>query len=167
MMAAQHWNQGSDLTTALKSYTQADEDGVMVKVSRQACDEAVERIAQLEADLAAVQSEAEALREWQVRKNNAFAALEADLAAAQIRADAMFRVAEKHAAEAAALRALFGSVVRQNIAFKWDSEKQCHVPWIMVEFASVPNGEPNTAQGWRDRDAFAAAVDAARGGNHD
>lgn len=75
-MAAQHWKQGSDLTTALKSYTQADEDGVMVKVSRQACDEAVERIA----------------------------VLERDLAVAQNRADAMLRVAEKWEAEAAALR---------------------------------------------------------------
>lgn len=54
-MAAQHFNQESDLIAALKSYTQADEDGVMVKVSRQACDEAVERIAALEGLLRDVQ----------------------------------------------------------------------------------------------------------------
>lgn len=75
-MAAQHFNQESDLIAALKAYTQADADGVMVKVSRQACDEAAERIA----------------------------ALEADLAAANTRADLMLRVAQKHEAEAAALR---------------------------------------------------------------
>lgn len=54
-MPAQHFNQESDLIVALKSYTQADADGVMVKVSRQACDEAAERIAALERDLAAAQ----------------------------------------------------------------------------------------------------------------
>lgn len=66
-------------------------------------------------------------------------------------------------AEAAALRALLRSVVRKNIAFRWDGEKQCHVPWIMVEFAEVAGGEPNTAPGWLHRDAFAAAIDQARG----
>lgn len=56
-MAAQCWNKESDLIAALKSYTQADEDGVMVKVSRQACDEAADRIAALERALAAAQAE--------------------------------------------------------------------------------------------------------------
>ena len=43
----------SELIRALRSYTQADADGVKVKVSRQACDEAADRIAALEAELAA------------------------------------------------------------------------------------------------------------------
>ena len=37
------------LINALKSYKQCDEDGVMCKVSRQAVDEAIERIEILEA----------------------------------------------------------------------------------------------------------------------
>ena len=53
-MAAQHWGTRSDLIAALRSYTQADEDGVVVKVSRQACDEAADRLAALEAELAKV-----------------------------------------------------------------------------------------------------------------
>lgn len=36
-----------DLLEALRSYQQADEDGVMVLVSRQACDEAVAEIERL------------------------------------------------------------------------------------------------------------------------
>ena len=36
------------LINALKSYKQCDEDGIMCKVSRQAVDEAIERIAELE-----------------------------------------------------------------------------------------------------------------------
>jgi hypothetical protein len=47
MMAAEHWNNTSDLIAALRSYTQGDDDGVIVKVSRQACDEAADRIAAL------------------------------------------------------------------------------------------------------------------------
>ena len=40
----------SDLTEALMAYTQADEDGVIVKVSRQALHESVARIEALEAE---------------------------------------------------------------------------------------------------------------------
>jgi hypothetical protein len=65
-------------------------------------------------------------------------------------------------ADAERLRGAFQSVVRLDSSFSWNGEKQCHTPWIMVEFAEVPSGEPNTAQGWRDRDTFAAAIDAAR-----
>ena len=72
--------------------------------------------------------------------------------------------AERDAAvrDAEALRMVFRSVVQKNISFSWNGTKQCHVPWIMVEFAEVSSGEPNTAKGWRDRDVFAAAIDAAR-----
>jgi hypothetical protein len=38
------------LIEALKSYQQADEDGVMVLVSRQACDEAADTISALQAE---------------------------------------------------------------------------------------------------------------------
>ena len=41
----------SDLTEALMAYTQADEEGIVVKVSRQALHEAVARIEALEAAL--------------------------------------------------------------------------------------------------------------------
>ena len=40
-----------DLIEALRSYQQADEDGVMVLVSRQACDEAADEIERLRAAL--------------------------------------------------------------------------------------------------------------------
>ena len=65
-------------------------------------------------------------------------------------------------AECEKLRATLRSVVRYERSFDWNSEKQCHVPWILVEFADVPAGSDNDSRGWRDRDAFAAAIDAAR-----
>ena len=65
-------------------------------------------------------------------------------------------------AECEKLRATLRSVVRYERSFDWNSEKQCHVQWILVEFADVPAGSDNDSRGWRDRDAFAAAIDAAR-----
>lgn len=116
-------------------------------------------IEKLLADLAAAQADA----------HDRIAELTEELAAMQAERDDAnnecgYRIMERDEAraEAAALRVLLGSVVQQNIAFRWDGEKQCHVPWIMVEFAEVPSGEPSTAKGWRDRDAFAAAIDQAR-----
>jgi hypothetical protein len=44
-----------DLPTALRSYQQADDDGVMVLVSRQACEEAAAEIERLEEKLRTVE----------------------------------------------------------------------------------------------------------------
>lgn len=107
-----------------------------------------ELIGKLVDEAAAAQADNERLYGWMKTKDGQIATIEADW--------------KKAEADAAALRVLLGSVVQQNIAFRWDGEKQCHVPWIMVEFAEVPSGEPSTAKGWRDRDAFAAAIDQAR-----
>ena len=80
-------------------------------------------------------------------KDLRIAALEAELAQAR--------------AECERLRGSLRSVVRYERSFRWDSEKQCHVPWVLVEFAEVPAGCPNDELGWRNRDAFAVAIDAA------
>lgn len=48
-----------------------------------------------------------------------------------------------------------------DIGFRWDSEKQHHVPTLLIEFEPVPAGQPNTEKGWRDRDALAAMLSAA------
>lgn len=45
--------------------------------------------------------------------------------------------------------------------FRFDSEKQHHVPTILVEFEPVPVGSPNDAKGWRDRDEVAEWLAAA------
>lgn len=49
--------------------------------------------------------------------------------------------------------------------FYWDSEKQHHVPTLLIEFEPVPAGEPCDAKGWTDRDNLAAmlAADALDG----
>jgi len=47
------------LINALKSYKQCDEDGIMCKVSRQAVDEAIERIKQLQAENERLRKEVE------------------------------------------------------------------------------------------------------------
>lgn len=46
----------SDMLTALKSYRQADQDGVMVIVSRQAVEEAADRIVALEQEVERLQN---------------------------------------------------------------------------------------------------------------
>ena len=175
-MPAQHFNQESDLIAALRSYTQADADGVMVKVSRQACDEAAERIAQLERDLADAQGIIGTYRKDysdlmtenrrvvderdQARTELAAAQesyrncvkdyntvvddntqLRVDLAAANTRADAMLRVAEKHEAEAAALRVLLREARGRLSTNSY---------WKAGEFPSLA-------------DRIDAAIDAARG----
>ena len=40
--------------------------------------------------------------------------------------------------------------------FRWDSEAQCHIPTLEVEFDPVPAGFPNDAKGWQERDQLAA-----------
>ena len=49
--------------------------------------------------------------------------------------------------------------------FYWDSEKQHHVPTLLIEFEPVPAGEPCDSKGWTDRDNLAAmlAADALDG----
>ena len=42
------------------------------------------------------------------------------------------------------------------LGFRWDSEAQCHIPTLEVEFDPVPAEFPNDAKGWQDRDRLAA-----------
>ena len=42
-----------------------------------------------------------------------------------------------------------------DIGFRWDADRQEHVPSIKVEFEPVKHGEPNDSQGWKDRDLLA------------
>lgn len=46
-------------------------------------------------------------------------------------------------------------------AFRWDGDRQQHIPSLIVEFEPVPFDGPNDAKGWKDRDAFAAMLSAA------
>ena len=39
--------------------------------------------------------------------------------------------------------------------FRWDGEKQQHIPQLTIEFEPVPANGPYDAQGWKDRDAVA------------
>ena len=39
--------------------------------------------------------------------------------------------------------------------FRWDGEKQQHIPQLVIEFDPVPANSPCDAQGWKDRDAVA------------
>lgn len=39
--------------------------------------------------------------------------------------------------------------------FRWDGEKQQHIPQLVIEFEPVPANGPCDAQGWKDRDAVA------------
>ena len=71
--------------------------------------------------------------------------------------------AEKAEAEVNEFRRVLRSVVRYDVGYEWDGTKMCHTPLIKIEFSDVPAGEPNTALGWLDRDAFSASIDAARG----
>ena len=40
--------------------------------------------------------------------------------------------------------------------FRWDSEAQCHIPTLEVEFDPVPAGHPTDAKGWQDQGRLAA-----------
>lgn len=53
-------------------------------------------------------------------------------------------------------------VVSVDSGFEWDSEKQHHVPTLLVKFEPVPANSPNTAKGWADRDALAALLAASQ-----
>lgn len=49
-------------------------------------------------------------------------------------------------------------IVKLERGFRWVSEKQHHVPTLLIEFTPVPANSPNTEKGWADRDALAAAL---------
>jgi len=53
----------TDLIQRLRAYQQADEEGVIVKVSRQACDEAADALEQQAAQIEALRADAERMRE--------------------------------------------------------------------------------------------------------
>lgn len=40
-------------------------------------------------------------------------------------------------------------------SFRWDGEKQQHIPRLIIEFEPVPANSPCDAQGWKDRDTVA------------
>ena len=40
--------------------------------------------------------------------------------------------------------------------FRWVSEKQHHVPTLLIEFEPIPANSSVTEKGWQDRDALAA-----------
>lgn len=46
-------------------------------------------------------------------------------------------------------------------SFRWDGEKQQHIPRLIIEFKPVPANSPCDAQGWKDRDQVAQMFDAA------
>lgn len=48
-----------------------------------------------------------------------------------------------------------------DVGFRWDGERQHHVPKLVVEFEPVPANSPCDAKGWKDRDAVAAMLSAA------
>lgn len=45
--------------------------------------------------------------------------------------------------------------------FRWDADRQEHVPTLVTEFDAVPFNSPYDAKGWTDRDALAAMLAAA------
>lgn len=45
--------------------------------------------------------------------------------------------------------------------FTWVSEKQHHIPTLILEFTPVPANSPNDGKGWKDRDNLAAMLAAA------
>jgi hypothetical protein len=49
-----------------------------------------------------------------------------------------------------------------DVGFRWDGEWQHYVPKLVVEFEPVPENSPWDAKGWKDRDAVAAMLSAAR-----
>jgi hypothetical protein len=48
-----------------------------------------------------------------------------------------------------------------DVGFRWDSERQQHIPTLLVEFEPVPANTGSNAKGWRDRDALAAWLSAS------
>lgn len=45
-------------------------------------------------------------------------------------------------------------------SFRWDGEKQQHIPLLVIEFEPVPANSPCDAKGWKDRDQVAQMFDA-------
>ena len=45
--------------------------------------------------------------------------------------------------------------------FRWDAETRQHIPQLLIEFAPVPENEPNYSKGWKDRDSLAAMLASA------
>lgn len=67
---AQHWETTmDDLVKALRSGEQADMDGTLVKVSRQACEEAADAIESLQAQLAEARDKARSVADAYDRAN--------------------------------------------------------------------------------------------------
>lgn len=54
-----------------------------------------------------------------------------------------------------------GTVRKITQGFRWDGEKQHHVPTLELEFEPVPANSPNDAKGWQDRDQLAKILAAA------
>ena len=50
-----------------------------------------------------------------------------------------------------------------DIGFRFDGEKQVHIPTVLLEFEPVPVNSPdgNISKGWVDRDTFARAIERA------
>lgn len=64
-------------------------------------------------------------------------------------------------AENAALKVEMSWPIPCHIAtttYRFDGERQVHIPQLLLEFAAVPVGAPNTAQGWADRDSVARLI---------
>jgi hypothetical protein len=47
-----------------------------------------------------------------------------------------------------------------DIGFRWDGERQQHIPRLLIEFEPVPANSPCDAKGWRDRDALTEMLKA-------
>lgn len=45
-----------------------------------------------------------------------------------------------------------------DVGFRWDGDKQEHIPQVLVSFTPVPANRPNDDKGWKDRDAFAGML---------
>lgn len=45
--------------------------------------------------------------------------------------------------------------------FRWDGDRQEHIPKLVIEFDEVPFDAPADSKGWTDRDALAALLSAA------
>ena len=50
--------------------------------------------------------------------------------------------------------------------FRWDSDRQHHVPTLLLEFEPVPANSPIDAKGWNDRDDVAIMLAAAPKADH-
>lgn len=95
------------------------------------------------------------LYDWSVDAENALRLMADRLMVAE-------ELAAQYAAEAAHDAAQAVPAVRvADVGFRWDGEKQQHVPTLLVEFEPVPANSGSDAKGWRDRDAIAAMLAAA------